>query len=126
MHKEKFVFAQLAVFLNGDKFRHIVDKYKGNSYVKSFTCWNQLLVLMFGQLSSRKSLRDLALVISAHSDKCYHLGFGKSVTFSNLSKANARRDCRIFEEYACHMINRARSKRIRDVFELGGNVYAFD
>lgn len=92
MHKENFVFAQLAEFLNGDKFRHIVDKYKGNSYFKSFACWNQLLVLMFGQLSNRKSLRDLALVISAHSDKCYHLGFGKSVTLSNLSKANASRD----------------------------------
>ena len=126
MHKEKFVFAQLAEFLNGDKFRHIVDKYDGNSYVKSFTCWNQLLVLMFGQLSNRKSLRDLALVISAHGDKCYHLGFGKSVTLSNLSKANARRDYRIFEEYAYYMIGKARSKRINDVFELGGNVYAFD
>ena len=126
MHKEKFVFAQLAEFLNGDKFRHIVDKYEGNSYVKSFTCWNQLLVLMFGQLSNRNSLRDLVLVISAHSDKCYHLGFGKSVTLSNLSKANARRDYRIFEEYAYYMIGKARSKRINDVFELGGNVYAFD
>ena len=84
MHKEKFVFAQLAEFLNSDKFRHIVDKYNGNNYVKSFTCWNQLLVLMFGQLSNRKSLRDLALVITAHSDKCYHLGFGKRVTLSNL------------------------------------------
>ena len=126
MHKEKFVFAQLAEFLNSDKFRHIVDKYNGNNYVKSFTCWNQLLVLMFGQLSNRKSLRDLALVITAHSDKCYHLGFGKSVTLSNLSKVNARRDFRIFEEYAYYMIGKARSRRIRDVFELGGNVYAFD
>ena len=108
MHKEKFVFAQLAEFLNSDKFRHIVDKYNGNNYVKSFTCWNQLLVLMFGQLSNRKSLRDLALVITAHSDKCYHLGFGKSVTLSNLSKANARRDFRIFEEYAYYMIGKAR------------------
>lgn len=38
MHKEKLVFAQLVEFLNDDKFRHIVDKHKGNSYVKSFTC----------------------------------------------------------------------------------------
>ena len=126
MHKEKFVFAQLAEFLNGDKFRHIVDKYKGNNYVKSFTCWNQLLVLMFGQLSNRKSLRDLALVITAHHKKSFHLGFGKSVTLSNLSKANTNRDYRIFEEFAYYMIGQARAKRIQDVFELGGNVYAFD
>ena len=36
-------------FLNFDKFRHIVDKYKGNRYVKHFTCWNQLLTLMFSE-----------------------------------------------------------------------------
>lgn len=126
MHKEKFVFAQLAEFLNGDKFRHIVDKYKGNNYVKSFTCWNQLLVLMFGQLSNRKSLRDLALVITAHHKKSFHWGFGKSVTLSNLSKANTNRDYRIFEEFAYYVIGQARAKRIQDVFELGGNVYAFD
>ena len=53
MNKNKYVFAQLVEFLDKDKFRHLVDKYNGNRYVKSFTCWNQLLALMFGQLSNR-------------------------------------------------------------------------
>ena len=56
MNKEKYVFAQLISFLNEDKFRRIVNKYQGNRYVKHFTCWNQLLALMFGQLSNRESL----------------------------------------------------------------------
>lgn len=60
MNKNKYVFAQLVEFLDKDKFRHLVDKYNGNRYVKSFTCWNQLLALMFGQLSNRESLRDVA------------------------------------------------------------------
>lgn len=51
MNKEKYVFSQFISFLNEDKFRRIVDKYHGNRYVKHFTCWNQLLTLMFGQLS---------------------------------------------------------------------------
>ncbi|MBP3213252.1 MAG: DUF4372 domain-containing protein, partial [Bacteroidaceae bacterium] len=49
MNKPKYVFAQLVAFLDDNKFRHIVDKYDGNRYVKHFTCWNQLLTLMFGQ-----------------------------------------------------------------------------
>ncbi|MBO7539105.1 MAG: DUF4372 domain-containing protein, partial [Prevotella sp.] len=48
MNKSKYVFAQLIEFLDSDKFRHLVDKYDGNRYVKHFTCWNQLLALMFG------------------------------------------------------------------------------
>ena len=53
MNKNKYVFAQLVEFLDNNKFRHLVDKYDGNRYVKSFTCWNQLMALMFGQLCNR-------------------------------------------------------------------------
>ena len=56
MNKDKYVFAQLISFQNEDKFRRIVDKYKGYRYVNHFTCWNQLLTLMFSQLSNRESL----------------------------------------------------------------------
>lgn len=49
MHKDKYVFAQLVPFLDRNKFNYIV--YDGDKYVKHFTCWNQLLALMFGQLS---------------------------------------------------------------------------
>lgn len=59
MNKDKYVFAQLIEFLDNNKFRHLVDKYDGNRYVKHFTCWNQLLAMMFGQLSNRESLRNL-------------------------------------------------------------------
>ena len=126
MHKEKFVFAQLVSFLDNFKFRRIVSKYNGDHYVKKFSCWNQLLVLMFGQLSNRESLRDLVVATEAHKSKSYHLGFGVNVTRSNLSKANQNRDYRIFEEFAYFMVDQARAKRINDVFKIGGNVYAFD
>ncbi|MEG0789432.1 MAG: DUF4372 domain-containing protein, partial [Alistipes sp.] len=62
------------------KFNYLARKYQGNRYIKSFTCWNQLLVMMFGQLAKSESLRDLILAIEAHWNKSYHLGFGKSVT----------------------------------------------
>lgn len=78
MNKNKYVFAQLVEFLDKDKFRHLVDKYNGNRYVKSFTCWNQLLALMFGQLSNRESLRDVVVALEAHHTKCYHLGIGRN------------------------------------------------
>ena len=101
MNKDKYVFAQLVGFLDNFKFLRIVKKkYDGDKYVKSYTCWNQLLTLMFGQLSNRECLRDLIVAMEAHAGKLYHLGIGKFVTRSNLSKANEQRDYRIFEEFA--------------------------
>lgn len=126
MFQDKYVFAQLASFLNRSKFNRIVAKYKGDKYVKHFTCWNQLLALMFGQLSNRESLRDLVIALDAHQSKCYHLGMGKNVSRSSLARANQDRDYHIFEEYAYYLVNQARETRATDIFELGGNVYAFD
>ena len=103
MHKDKYVFAQLVSFLDRNKFNYIVRKYDGDKYVKHFTCWNQLLALMFGQLSNRES-----------------------VSKSSLARANQDRDYHIFEAYAYYLVSEARQKRVNHIFKLGGNVYAFD
>ena len=103
MHKDKYVFAQLVSFLDRNKFNYIVRKYDGDKYVKHFTCWNQLLALMFGQLSNRKN-----------------------VSKSSLARANQDRDYHIFEAYAYYLVSEARQKRVNHIFKLGGNVYAFD
>jgi hypothetical protein len=126
MNKDKYVFAQLVEFMDNFKFRRIVAKYGADSYVKSFSCWHQLLAMMFGQLSNRESLRDLIVAMEAHNRKLYHLGMGRSVTRSNLAKANENRDYHIFEEFANHMIEQARRRRKSDIFKLVGSVYAFD
>ena len=127
MNKSKYVFAQLIDFLNNDKFRRLVDKYDGNRYVKHLTCWNQLLALMFGQLSNRESLRDLIVALEAHQSKSFHLGLGcKPIAKTTLATANQNRDYRIFEEFAFYMMAQAREKHAEDMFKLGGKVYAFD
>jgi len=83
--------------------------------------------MMYGQLAGCESLRELVCVTTAHTPKSYHLGFGKSViTRSNLAKANANRDCKIFEEFAYKMISIAQGKRITKEFEIPGRFYAFD
>jgi len=127
MNSGKYVFSQLIEFLPKRVFDCIVMKYQGDKYIKSFSCWNQLLIMMYGQLSGCESLRELVCITTAHSQKSYHLGFGKSlITRSNLAKANANRECKIFEEFAYKMISIAQGKRITREFEICGRFYAFD
>ena len=126
MNKGKYVFSQLLDFLDKDVFLRISNKYNGNRYVKSFTCWNQLAVMMFGQLSNRESLRDLVLATQAHANKAFHLGFGKYASKSTLADANTKRDYRIFEEFAYRVMAEAQKCRAVEIFKLGGKVYAFD
>jgi hypothetical protein len=126
MNQGKYVFSQLVKFLPQRVFDRITANYQGNKSVKHFTCWNQLLCMVFGQLSARESLRDLITTIEAHQSKSYHLGFGKRITRSNLSKANENRNYKIFEEFANHLIGIAQLKNNNDTFDIKGNIYAFD
>ena len=126
MFSDKFVFAQLVSFLDRNHFNYLVRKYNGDRYVKHLTCWNQFLAMMFGQLANRESLRDLIVALDAHRSKCYHLGMGKNISKSSLARANQDRDYRIFEEFAFYLVGEARKRCYNDIFELGGNVYAFD
>jgi len=128
MNQGKYVFAQIPELLPQRVFDTIVAKYYGNRYVKHFTCWNQMLCMIFGQIGNRQSLSDLVLCVDAHSNKAYHLGFGLNVSKNNLAKANEHRDYRIFAEYAYHLIGIARRHALPEDFELSieGNVYAFD
>ncbi|MFZ1236432.1 MAG: DUF4372 domain-containing protein [Prevotella sp.] len=103
--KTSSFFVQPVSFLDRNHFNYLVRKYGGDKYVKSFSCWNQLLTLMFGRLSNRESLRDLIVAINAHQKKSYHLGFGKHVSKSNLSKANQNRDYRLFEDFAYFLVD---------------------
>ena len=127
MHQGRYVFTQLVDFLPRKHFEWLVTKYEGNKYVKSFSCWNHLLVLLFGQLSNREGLRDLIVTLTPFKFAFHHLGFGKSVTRSNLSKTNEVREVRIFQEFADRMVAIARQKRdgVKDFF-ISNKVYAFD
>ena len=82
--------------------------------------------MIFGQLTNRESLCDLLVAINAHKEKAYHLGFGKSVTLSNLAKANTNRNNKIFEESAYYLIAVARKGDQNKDFQINGQVYAFD
>lgn len=129
MNQGKFIFAQLTDFLPQRVFDRLVIKYNGNKHVRHFTCWNQLLSMIFGQLTGRDSLRDLMISIEPHKPKYYHLGFGKGTSRSNFANANEKRDCKIYEEYAFYLIDLARKSSIVDQdFQLNfdGNIYAFD
>ena len=127
MHTGHYIFTQIIQFLPRRQFWRILDKYDDRTLGWSFTHWNQLLVLMFGQFLGCGSLRELTDITTAHSKRSYNLGFGASAVVRNtLAKANMLRDPRIFEEFAFYMVSLAQRRRITKKFELHGRFYAVD
>ena len=108
MNTGKYVFAQVVSFLDPNDFKKCVERYSGNYKVKGFSCWNQLLCMMFGQLSNRESLSDLVLCLQTQKSKWYHLGIGNSISKSNLAHANEKRNWQIFADFAYLLIAQTR------------------
>jgi hypothetical protein len=108
MNSGKYVFAQVLHFVNRYEFDKCVVRYHGDHRVRGLTCWNQFLQLLFGQLTSLNSLRDICVCLKAHKKKLYHLGIKQHVNQSTLSRANENRDWRIFADFGEYLIRTVR------------------
>jgi hypothetical protein len=86
MNQGKYVFSQVMAFASHNDFIACVTRYKGDHKTIDFTCWKQFLCMAFGQLTHRESLSDTILCLSANKEKLYHLGIGRSISKSTLSK----------------------------------------
>jgi hypothetical protein len=108
MNQGRMIFSQIMDFASQDIFKVCVNRYNGNYKAKEFSCWKQFLCLAFGQLTHRESMSDTMLCLKLNEDKLYHLGIGKIVNKSTLSRANEKRDWRIFQDFGLKLIEHAR------------------
>lgn len=129
MNSGKYVFAQLLQYINRYEFDKFVSTYDGDYRARDLNCWNQFIQLFFGQLTSRNSLRDICTCLKAHRNKLYHLGIKQSVNQSSLSRANERRDYRIFADFGNYLIQEVRPRYASEPIagvNINNEVFALD
>lgn len=130
MNIGKYIFSQVADYIPRYEFDRIVKKYNGDYHVRGLTCYNLFLHMMFGQLTSCNSIRDICLCLKAHQKILYPLGFRQTVNVSSLSRANRDRDYRIWEELGYVLIDIVRplykKEPIPDVNLPGWEIFAVD
>ena len=128
MNFDRTIFGQVMNHLPHDVFRECVKRYKGDHYVKTFSCMDQFLCLAFAQMTYRESLRDIECCHRAHPKKLFHMGFRSTISRNTLANANERRDWRIWADFAQTLIQTARTLYSQEDFgvELAHTAYAFD
>lgn len=129
MYEGRTVFSQLLDHLPRHTFRRLVRRYRGDYRVRSFTCWDQFLAMLFAQFTYRESLRDIEACLGAIPERLYHLGFRcPAVSRATLADANEKRDWRIYADFAQVLIHEARRLYTGDrlALDLDQTVYALD
>jgi hypothetical protein len=129
MFQGKFIFSQLMELAPRYEFKKCVAQYNGAYKVKHFSCWQQFLCMSFGQITYRDSLTDVVVCLNAQRSKAYHCGITSKVILSTLTRANERRDWRIYAAFAYFLITEARLLYADDktvLPEVDELVYALD
>lgn len=129
MYQGKYVFAQVMDHVVRYEFNQGVERHRGHRWMKRFSCWDQFLVMSFGQLANRESLRDSIVCLTAHREKLYHVGFRAPLVRTTVAHANERRDWRIWSDFAQVLIGCARPLYVDDptfTLDLDGAVYILD
>jgi hypothetical protein len=128
MNQGRTVFAQVIGHAPHKAFQRCVKRYPGARRLRSFTCWDQFLCMVFAQLTYRESLRDIEACLGAVPGRLYHMGIRSAVSRSTLADANEKRNWRIYADFAQILIGEARRLYAGDSFgvELEETVYALD
>jgi hypothetical protein len=128
MNNGKTIFSQIMSLIPEREFKACVDRYKGNYRARNFSCKDQFLVMSYAQLTNRDSLRDIENCLTALSGRLYHCGISYAVPRNTLSKANEKRNWRIYADLAQVLLMKVRPLYAKDDFrlDLANMVYAFD
>ena len=128
MNEGSTIFAQLIAHASRDALDRCIRRYRGNARVRSFSCRDQFLTMVFAQLTYRESLRDIEACLGAIPERLYHMGIRGAVSRSTLADANERRNWRIYADYAQVLIAEARRLYAGDPLDvhLERTVYALD
>jgi putative transposase len=87
-------------------FEQAVARHQGDKHVKKFTCWDQLVAMLYVQLAGADSLRQLEAGFNPQANHHYHLATG-CVHRTTLSDANKKRSPLIFAELLQALIDQA-------------------
>lgn len=125
MAHQNTIFNQLFNFIPRHVFSRVVGQLKADRYTKSFTAWQQFLVLLYAQVSGKDSLRAIESGLLAHHSRLYHLGL-PAVARSTLADALQRRPCAIFETLFYALLCRAQTVAPRHQFRFKNPLFTFD
>ena len=98
-------------------FDRIVETHQADKHSKGFGCWDQLVAMVYAQLSGASSLRVLETGFNSQRTHHYHLGTAP-IRRSTLADANGKRKTEVFAEAARLLMSQASRQLRREGEEL--------
>jgi hypothetical protein len=105
------LFNQLLQHFPRGEFAALVRRHDAERGAKGFTCWAQLVAMLFCQMAHADSLREICNGLACSLGKLVHLGIGAAPNKSTLSYANRHRPAKLYEDLFYTALGRFRDEK---------------
>jgi hypothetical protein len=128
MNTGRYVVSQIMDLVHRQTLDRLVERYGAETRVRHFGCRQQLICMVFAQLTWRESLRDIEACLNAKPETLYHLGFRAPLARSTLAEANEQRNWRLWRDLSLGLIAQARRLYAGENLgvEFDNTIYALD
>lgn len=110
-------FHELLKGLPRGTFDQLVKKHNADKYSKKFGHWDQLIAMLYAQLSGAPGLRPLETGFNANVAHHYHLGTS-AIKRSTLADANEKRSATVFGEVVTGLMSQVSGQLRQESKEL--------
>lgn len=115
----------LSLFQRSDFARH-VRELKAERHARGFSCWAQLVSMLFCQLAQARSLREISDGLKSCEGKLRHLGLEVEPKRSTLSYANAHRPWELYEKLFYDLLAQCQAISPRKKFRFKNRLLTLD
>lgn len=101
------LFTQVLSLVDRNDFARAVRHWDAEHGAKGFRCWDQFVSMVFCQMASADSLREICGGLSTAMGKLTHLGLKAAPSRSTLSYANTHRPWQLYETVFYQVLKQA-------------------
>ena len=119
------ILNQITAIIPRHEFDSLAERHHSGQKFRSFNRWSQFMAMIIGQLSGRKSLRDITDNLKAQHPKLYHLGI-KKTSRATLARVNEKQPSSLYESLFHQLLGRYNKIAPRHKFSFKNKLYLLD
>jgi len=119
------ILNQITAFIPRHDFDYYAKAHHSGQKFRSYNRWSQFMAMLIGQLSGRKSLRDITHNLKAQRNRLYHLGM-KQTSRATLARVNEQQPASLYEALFFQLLKKCQQVSPSHKFSFKNKLYLLD
>jgi len=119
------ILSQITAFIPRHDFDHHAEIHHSGQKFRSYNRWSQFMAMLTGQLTGRKSLRDITDNFKAQQSRLYHLGM-KPTSRATLARVNQQQPAYLYKAVFMQLLKKCQNVSPGHKFSFKNKLYLLD